>query len=221
MDENDNTTSLFTTIDNFVSNHYKAILITIFMIIFLFLFAYLCIRIDRYLQNQEKHQEEVKQPTVMTPAQSTNPNYLQNTKDMNKDDATKTAIIIERAQQGTTQPSSTVIVTAPNPTQAAEQVKERIIQQDPTMPKEALDKSDRTIVSTQPENKDYQVGVYKINLSKRWSIGTGIGSLDGQTYIPITAERLYKNNRSLEIQANYNTSKNKFDGGQIVHKWYF
>lgn len=204
-------------INNFISNHYKAILISIFMIIFLSLFAYLCIRVDRYLQ----HQEEVKQPTVMTPQQATDPNYLQNTKDMSKDDAAKTTVIIERAQQGYTQPSSSMTVISTSPTEAAKQVQERIIEQDPTVPKEALDKSDRTIVAPQPENKDYQVGVYKINLSKRWSIGTGIGTLDGQTYIPITAERLYKNDRSIEIQGNFNTAKNKFDGVQIVHKWYF
>ena len=204
-------------INNFISNHYKAILISIFMIIFLSLFAYLCIRVDRYFQ----HQEEVKQPTVMTPQQATDPNYLQNTKDMSKDDAAKTTIIIERAQQGYTQPSSSMTVISTSPTEAAKQVQERIIEQDPTVPKEALDKSDRTIVAPQPENKDYQVGVYKINLSKRWSIGTGIGTLDGQTYIPITAERLYKNDRSIEIQGNFNTAKNKFDGVQIVHKWYF
>ena len=204
-------------INNFISNHYKAILVVIFMTIFLFLFAYLCIRVDRYLQ----YQEEVKQPTVMTPQQVTDPNYLQNTKDMSKDDAAKTTIIIERAQQGYTQPSSSMTVISTSPTEAAKQIQERIIEQDPTVPKEALDKSDRTIVAPQPENKDYQVGVYKINLSKRWSIGTGIGTLDGQTYIPITAERLYKNDRSIEIQGNFNTAKNKFDGVQIVHKWYF
>lgn len=204
-------------INNFISNHYKAILISIFMVIFLSLFAYLCIRVDRYLQ----HQEEVKQPTVMTPQQATDPNYLQNTKDMSKDDAAKTTVIIERAQQGYTQPSSSMTVISTSPTEAAKQVQERIIEQDPTVPKEALDKSDRTIVAPQPENKDYQVGVYKINLSKRWSMGTGIGTLDGQTYIPITAERLYKNDRSIEIQGNFNTAKNKFDGVQIVHKWYF
>ena len=204
-------------INNFISNHYKAILISIFMFIFLSLFAYLCIRVDRYLQ----HQEEVKQPTVMTPQQATDPNYLQNTKDMSKDDAAKTTVIIERAQQGYTQPSSSMTVISTSPTEAAKQVQERIIEEDPTVPKEALDKSDRTIISPQPENKDYQVGVYKINLSKRWSIGTGIGTLDGQTYIPITAERLYKNDRSIEIQGNFNTAKNKFDGVQIVHKWYF
>ena len=204
-------------INSFILNHYKAILISIFMIIFLFLFAYLCIRVDKYIQ----HQEEVKQPTVMTPQQATDSNYLQNTKDMSKDDAAKTTVIIERTQQGYTQPSSSMTIISTSPTEAAEQVQERIIEQDPTVPKEALDKSDRTIVAPQPENKDYQVGVYKINLSKRWSIGTGIGTLDGKTYIPITAERLYKNDRSIEIQANFNTAKNKFDGVQIVHKWYF
>lgn len=160
-------------------------------------------------------------PVIMTPEQATNPNYLQNKENMNRTDAEKTTVIIEKAQQGQVQPSSTIVIQAPTPEKATEVVKEKIEQKDPTLPPEALEKTDRTIIAEQPENKDYQVGVYKINLSKRWSIGTGLGKLDNKTYVPISFERLYKNNRSIEVQGNFDLEKKKINGIQVMHKWYF
>lgn len=160
-------------------------------------------------------------PTIMTPEQATNPNYLQNKENMSRTDAEKTTVIIEKAQQGQVQPNSTIVIQAPTPEKATEVVKEKIEQKDPTLPPEALEKTDRTIIAEQPENKDYQVGVYKINLSKRWSIGTGLGQLDNKTYVPISFERLYKNNKSIEVQGNFDLEKKKINGVQIMHKWYF
>lgn len=160
-------------------------------------------------------------PTIMTPEQATNPNYLQNKENMSRTDAEKTTVIIEKAQQGQVQPNSTIVIQAPTPEKATEVVKEKIEQKDPTLPPEALEKTDRTIIAEQPENKDYQVGVYKINLSKRWSIGTGLGQLDNKTYVPISFERLYKNNRSIEVQGNFDLEKKKINGVQVMHKWYF
>lgn len=160
-------------------------------------------------------------PTIMTPEQVTNPNYLQNKENMSRTDAEKTTVIIEKAQQGQVQPNSTIVIQAPIPEKATEVVKEKIEQKDPTLPPAALEKTDKTIIAEQPENKDYQVGVYKINLSKRWSIGTGLGQLDNKTYVPISFERLYKNNRSIEVQGNFDLEKKKINGVQIMHKWYF
>lgn len=160
-------------------------------------------------------------PVIMTPEQATNPNYLQNKENMNRTDAEKTTVIIEKAQQSQVQPNSTIVIQAPTPEKATKVVKEKIEQKDPTLPPEALEKTDRTIIAEQPENKDYQVGVYKINLSKRWSIGTGLGQLDNKTYVPISFERLYKNNKSIEVQGNFDLEKKKINGVQVMHKWYF
>ena len=160
-------------------------------------------------------------PVIMTPEQATNPNYLQNKENMNRTDAEKTTVIIEKAQQGQVQPNSTIVIQAPTTEKATEVVKEKIEQKDPTLPPEALEKTDKTIIAEQPENKDYQVGVYKINLSKRWSIGTGLGQLDNKTYVPISFERLYKNNKSIEVQGNFDLEKKKINGVQVMHKWYF
>ena len=50
------------------------------------------------------------------------------------------------------------------------------------MPPAALEKTDRTVVTPQPENKDYQVGVYKINLNKTRKIKAGVTQVDSHTY---------------------------------------
>ena len=72
------------------------------------------------------------------------------------------------------------------------------------------------------ENEEYKVGVYKINLQKKNSIGIGVGRMDGKTYIPIAYERMYAKNKAIEVQINLTPGeKKKVAGGQIMHKWYF
>ena len=209
--------STLNSIWNFIVNNYAKILISLLVIIL----TIFCYTIYIKVEDIANHQKEVKQETIMTPQQATDSNYLRNTKDMSKDDAQKAVVIREKAQSGQIQPAGTVIVQAQSAEKATEIVKEKIQEKDPSMPPEAFEKTDRTIVTEQPNNKDYQVGVYKINLSKRWSIGTGVGVNDGDMYIPISAERLYKNNRSLEFQVNVDTDTARPNGGQILHKWYF
>ena len=184
--------SILNSIWNFIVNNYAKILIALLVIIL----TIFCYTIYIKVEDIANHQKEVKQETIMTPQQATDSNYLRNTKDMSKDDAQKAVVIIEKTQSGQIQPAGTVIVQAQSAEKATEIVKEKIQEKDPSMPPEAFEKTDRTIVTEQPNNKDYQVGVYKINLSKRWSVGTGVGVNDGDLYIPISAERLYKNNRS-------------------------
>lgn len=202
-------------IKNFISKYKIPIAFIIIVIIFSIIIGLLLKKIS------DLQSELDSKSVIMTPEQTTNPNYLQNKENMNKTDAEKTTVIIEKAHQGQVQPNSTIVIQAPTPEKATETVKEKIEQKDPTLPPETLEKSDRTIITKQPENKDYQVGVYKINLSKRWSIGTGVGQLDNKTYIPISFERLYKNNRSIEMQGNFELDKKKINGVQIMNKWYF
>lgn len=206
---------------NWIADHWKIILgiITILFIIFITSFA--AIKINNKIDSLINENEELKKATVVTPQQATDSNYLQNALNMRKSDADRTVTIIERSQTGQVQPGSTVVVQAPSAEKATEVVREKIEEKDPTMPKEALEKTDRTIISEQPENKDYQVGVYKINTYRNWGIGTGIGKLGDQTYIPVVIHRQYKKDRSIEIQANYNVTGNGVDGFQVTHTWHF
>ena len=157
----------------------------------------------------------------MTPKQAQDENYVQNKLDTTKDEAKVIVVEVGKAQTNQIPPSTTVTINSTSPQEATKEITERIEKKDPTLPKEAIEDTDKTIVAEQPENEEYKVGVYKINTYKNWGVGFGIGKVDGTEYIPIAIERQYAHNKSLEFQVNYNIDKHKIDGGQIMHKWHF
>ena len=127
-------------------------------------------------------QDALRQAQVMTAEQAQDAETLRERLRISEGQAQQLARAVERAQQGKTQPITHVTVTAPTVERAAAQVQERINKHDTTLPAEALAKSDRTVVAPQPDNKEYQVGVYKINLDKRHKIKTGVTQVDSHTY---------------------------------------
>ena len=127
-------------------------------------------------------QETLRQAQEMTAEQARDADTLRERLRISEGQAEQLARAVERAQQGKTQPITHVTVTAPTVERAAAQMQERINRNDKTLPAEALAKSDRTVVAPQPDNKDYQVGVYKINLDKRRKIKAGVTQVDGHTY---------------------------------------
>ena len=127
-------------------------------------------------------QEALRQAQEMTEEQARDAEALRERLRISEGQADQLARAVERAQQGTVQPVTHVTVTAPTVERAAAQVQERINKRDTTLPAEALAKSDRTVVAPQPDNKDYQVGVYKINLDKRRKVKAGVTQIDSHTY---------------------------------------
>ena len=127
-------------------------------------------------------QEALRQAQVMTEEQARDAETLRERLRISEGQAEQLARAVERAQQGKTQPITHVTVTAPTVERAAAQVQERINKHDTTLPAEALVKSDRTVVAPQPENNEYKVGVYKINLNKPRKIKAGVTQTDGHTY---------------------------------------
>ncbi|EJP32267.1 hypothetical protein HMPREF1147_1355 [Selenomonas sp. FOBRC9] len=127
-------------------------------------------------------QEALRQAQIMTEEQARDADTLRERLRVSEGQAQQLARAIERAQEGKVQPVTHVTVTAPTVERAAAQVQERINHNDKTLPPAALEKTDRTVVAPQPENKDYQVGVYKINLDKRRKIKTGVTQVDSRTY---------------------------------------
>lgn len=127
-------------------------------------------------------QEALRQAQVMTEEQARDADALRERLRISEGQAEQLARAVERAQEGKTQPITHVTVTAPTVERAAAQVQERINKRDTTLPAEALAKSDRTVVAPQPDNKDYQVGVYKINLDKRRKVKAGVTQIDSHTY---------------------------------------
>ena len=204
---------------NYIMQYIKAHIIDFILLIVLIVVLYFLYQL--YQDNTRLKQELSSKPVLMTSQQATDPNYIRNTTGMDKQSAEKTTVIIEKAQQGQLQPQGSVVIQAPSPEKAVEVIYEKIQNKDPVMAPEALEKSDKTIIAPQPENQDYQVGVYKINLQKKNSIGIGVGHNDGKTYVPVAYERLYSKTKAIEVQANLDVDKKKIQGGQIMHKWFF
>jgi len=127
-------------------------------------------------------QETLRQAQVMTEEQARDADTLRERLRISEGQAQQLVRAVERAQEGKVQPVTHVTVTAPTVERAAAQVQERINKNDTTLPAEALEKTDRTVVAPQPDNKDYQVGVYKINLDKRRKVKAGMTQVDGHAY---------------------------------------
>lgn len=127
-------------------------------------------------------QEALRDAQVMTEEQARDAETLRERLRISEGQAQQLARAVERAQEGKVQPVTHVTVTAPTVERAAAQVQERINKRATTLPPAALEKTDRTVVTPQPENKDYQVGVYKINLNKTRKIKAGVTQVDGHTY---------------------------------------
>lgn len=127
-------------------------------------------------------QDSLRQAQEMTEEQARDAETLRERLRISEGQAQQLARAVERAQEGKVQPVTHVTVTAPTVERAAAQVQERINHNDKTLPPAALEKTDRTVVAPQPENKDYQVGVYKINLNKTRKIKAGVTQVDGHTY---------------------------------------
>ena len=218
-DKENEAKSVFASFRDFIANYYKEI-ISIILIVGA---CIICYKVYTSLTEEIQELKQAKEPVIMTPTQATDTNFLRNTTGMRKSDAESTVRYIEKAQTGQVSPVGSITITTTSPEKASEKVVEMIKDKDPSLPPEALKKSDKTIVAPQPENKDYQVGVYKINNYKNWSMGTGVGVLGSKAYVPLVLERQFNNTHSVELQANVTTDGTgpKIDGGQIVYKIHF
>lgn len=127
-------------------------------------------------------QDALRQAQEMTAEQARDADALRERLRISEGQAQQLARAVERAQEGKVQPVTHVTVTAPTVERAVADIRERINRHDATLPAEALEKTDRTVVAPQPDNKDYQVGVYKINLDKRRKIKAGVTQVDSRTY---------------------------------------
>ena len=166
----------------------------------------------------ETTQEE---PIVLTPEEAVNENVLENKLDMNRSNARETASYIRDAQIGLRRPQTLYTERNDGGGSVTYTVQEKLARNDAALPKEALAKTDATIVAEQPENKDVPVGIYKINNYRNWELGVGMGVHDGKTYIPVSLQRNYSKNHSVAIELHYGLKDNKVNGGEVQWKVHF
>ena len=168
--------------------------------------------------DSEKTQEE---SIVLTPDEAVNENVLENKLDMNKSNARETAGYIRDAQIGLRRPQTLYNERNDGGGSVTYTVQEKLARNDAALPKEALAKTDATIVAAQPENKDVPVGIYKINNYRNWELGVGMGVHDGKPYIPVSLQRNYKKDRSIVLELHYDLKDNKINGGEVQWKVHF
>jgi len=165
--------------------------------------------------------QKLHQVTVLTEQQAKDKNVLQNKLDVSKLNAEMLASYIKQAQAGQVQPITHFTVQAPNLPTATQQVVDRINVNDPTLPPQALEKTDRTVVvpnTNKTPASNYDVGVFKTNLYRAWEYGFGIGVQSGITYQAISLQRNYSKDRAIEIEIHNKLLTTEVNGTSIMYK---
>nr|DAU13095.1 MAG TPA: protein of unknown function (DUF5463) [Caudoviricetes sp.] len=139
---------------------------------------------------QSADQTAAEKPAVLTQEQTQDKAALWAQLDISRANADALQKRLAEAQAGQRAPTTTYYVTAPTVERAAQVVERQIKTDDPTLPRAAREKSDRTVVTPivkDAEGKDLapeeqKVDVYKINLNKAHKIKAGVTQIDTQTY---------------------------------------
>ena len=117
--------------------------------------------------------------------------------DISKSNAETLQRRLAEAQAGQRAPTTTYSVSAPTVERAAQVVERQIREENPTLPRTAREKSDRTVVTPITQDKDgkdlpptdQKVDVYKINLRKDHRIKAGASVIDGKALMSIGYEQ--------------------------------
>ncbi|WP_019554499.1 hypothetical protein [Propionispira raffinosivorans] len=168
---------------DFIKNNWKKLLIGILLILLIGAAVYY------FYQKQQTTEAALQEAKILTEQQVKDMNVLQNELQISKQNAELLSKAINKAQTNQVQPVTHITVQAPTIKQASADVVERINKKDDTLPPAALEKTDRTSVVPQPENTEYQVGVYKINLQKDHRVKVGATLLDDKIYETVGYEQ--------------------------------
>lgn len=141
-------------------------------------------------QNSASDQKAAEKPAILTQEQTQDVKTLRAQLDISKSNAEALQRRLAEVQAGQSAPTVTYHVTAPTVGRAAQVVERQIREDDPTLPRAAREKSDRTVVTPITKDKDgkdlpaeeQKVDVYKINLNKAHKIKAGVTQIDTQTY---------------------------------------
>lgn len=201
-------------IKSFFLSHWKELLLLLSILIM----GVLVWRVNTLERDMDNKTQQVRS---MEAKNAEDLNSLRNQLDMNKQNAEIVRERIIEAQHGLRQPETVykeVVSYRDTPTKVIE---EKIATGDSTLPPEALEKTDRTVVVEQKDNLEIPVGIYKINTYKNWEVGTGVGYQDGEPYIPLSIQRNYDRNHSVMLEAHYGLKDQKINGGEVQWKVHF
>lgn len=142
-------------------------------------------------------QTAAEKPAVMTQEQTQDTVALRAQLDISRANAANLQRRLTDVQRGGQAPTTTYYVSAPTVERAAQVVERQIREDDPTLPRAAREKSDRTVVTPIVKDKDgkdlpsdqQKVDVYKINLRKDHRIKAGASVIDGKALMTIGYEQ--------------------------------
>lgn len=201
-------------IKSFFLSHWKELLILLSILI-MGVLVWRVNSLERDLDNK------TQQINIMDEKHAEDLNSLRNQLDLNKQNAEVLREKIIEAQHGLRQPETVykeAVRYGDSPTKVIE---EKLATGDSTLPPEALEKTDRTVVVEQKGNPEIPVGIYKINTYKNWEVGTGIGVQNDNPYIPLSVQRNYDRNHSILLEAHYGLRDQKVNGGEVQWKVHF
>ena len=201
-------------IKSFFLSHWKELLILLSILI-MGVLLWRVNTLERDLDNK------TQQINVMDEKHAEDLNSLRNQLDLNKQNAEVLREKIIEAQHGLRRPETVykeVVSYGDSPTKVIE---EKLAIGDSTLPPEALEKTDKTVVVEQKDNPEIPVGIYKINTYKNWEVGTGVGVQEGNPYIPLSIQRNYDRNHSIQLEAHYDLKDKKVNGGEVQWKAHF
>jgi len=153
-------------------------------------------------QHYSNTEAKLRQATIITEQQANEVKSLQEQLKISQGNAEALQAAYEQEKN---KPATTFYVQAPSLPEAAEQVQERINNNDQTLPPMALEDSDRTVVVA--NETDYKVDVLKINLDKA-RLGMNVLVLAGDGG-EIGAGPSWKN-RDNAINAGYTDKKRTY-----------
>lgn len=201
-------------IKSFFLSHWKELLILLSILI-MGVLLWKVNSLERDLDNK------TQQINVMDGKHAEDLNSLRNQLDLNKQNAEVLREKIIEAQHGLRRPETVykeVVSYGDSPTKVIE---EKLVTGDSTLPPEALEKTDKTVVVEQKDSLEIPVGIYKINTYKNWEVGTGIGVQNDNPYIPLSIQRNYDRNHSILLEAHYGLRDQQINGGEVQWKVHF
>lgn len=141
-------------------------------------------------RHSASEQTAAEKPAVLMQEQTQDAAELRAQLDISRANAQALQKRLADVQAGQRTPAATYYVSAPTVERAAQVVERQIREDDPTLPRAAREKSDRTVVTPITKDKDgkdlpaeeQKVDVYKINLNKAHKIKAGVTQIDTQTY---------------------------------------
>lgn len=180
---------MFQKIKSYVAKHKTALLVV--LLVLLMGIAYAAGR------NFAPEQTATEKPAVMTQEQTQDADALRAQLDISRANANALQQRLVEVQAGQRAPTTTYYVSAPTVERAAQVVERQIREDDPTLPRVAREKTDRTVVTPITKDRDgkqlptekQKVDIYKINLRKDHRIKAGASVIDGKALMTVGYEQ--------------------------------